>query len=94
MVQGGQSTLRNNQLFLPVYIQNFSGYSRLKVSDVNGKMLVVSADFFHHLKPKIEDDINNLMKKDVTCPFRFPDLPTVLTSIPFSYLSFSNGQLA
>ena len=28
----------------------------LKVSDVNGKMLVVSADFFHHLKPKIVKD--------------------------------------
>ena len=43
-----------NNHFLSVNIQNFSGYTRLKVSDVNGKMLDVSADFFHHLKPKIE----------------------------------------
>ena len=39
----------NNQHFIPGYIQNFSGYSRLKVLVVTGKkILVVPEDFFHH----------------------------------------------
>ena len=45
----------NIQHFFPGYIQNFSGYSRLKVLVVTGKNVGCSQGFFLRLKSSILD---------------------------------------
>ena len=56
---------------MPVYIARISQVTvGPKVSNVNGKMQVVPADFFHHLKPKIVDDRNESYEKRCNLPLQ------------------------